>query len=86
MKHISKSFAEKELLQLKSNKATRLDDLPPRVLKECSESISQPLSYIMNLSINSSVVPSLWKSAKVVPIFKSGNHDISTTSTIQNPG
>ena len=76
MKHIAKSFVKKELRQLKSNKATGLDDLPPRLLKECSESISQPLSYIMNLSINCSVVPNLWKSTKVVPIFKSRNHEL----------
>ena len=76
MKHIPKSFVKKELCQLKLNKATGLDNLPPRLLKECSESISQPLSYIINLSINSSVVPSLWRSTKVVHTFKSGNHEL----------
>ena len=30
----------------------------------------------MNLSIKTSTVPNIWKSAKVVPIFKSGNHDL----------
>lgn len=30
----------------------------------------------MNLSIKTSTVPNIWKSAKVVPIFKSGNNDL----------
>ena len=30
----------------------------------------------MNMSINTSTVPSIWKTAKVTPIFKSGNHKL----------
>ena len=30
----------------------------------------------MNLSIKTSTVHGIWKSAKVVPIFKSGSHDL----------
>ena len=76
MNYISKNFIEKELCSLKRNKATGLDELPSGLLKGCAKNISEPLCYIMNLSIKTSIVPNIWKSAKVVPIFKSGNHDL----------
>ena len=38
--------------------------------------IAKPLAHIINLSNKSSTVPALWKSAKVKPIFKSGDSDI----------
>ena len=65
-----------ELCSLKRNKATGLDELPSGLLKDCAKNISEALCYIMNLSIKTSTVPNIWKSAKVVPIFKSGNHDL----------
>ena len=76
MNYISKNFIEKELCSLKRNKATGLDELPSGLLKDCANNISEPLCYIMNLSIKTSTVPNIWKSAKAVPIFKSGNHDL----------
>ena len=30
-------------------------------------------AHIINLSLNSGVVPTAWKSAKVTPVYKSGN-------------
>ena len=46
------------------------------MLKDCAKYISGPLCYIINLSIKSCTVPSLWKIAKVVPIYKSGNTNL----------
>ena len=76
MNYSSKKFIEKELCSLKRNKATGLDELLYGLLKDCTKNISEPLYYIMNLSIKTSIVPNIWKAAKVVPIFKSGNHDL----------
>ena len=74
--NISKNFIKKELCSLKHNKATGLDEVPSGLLKDCAKNISEPLCYIMNLSIKTSAVPNIWKSAKADPIFKSGNHDL----------
>ncbi|XP_057308170.1 uncharacterized protein LOC130646052 [Hydractinia symbiolongicarpus] len=74
--YISKIFVEKELRSLKRNKATGIDELPPGMLKDCAILISKPLSHIINLSINTSTVPSAWKVAKVAPIFKSGDSSL----------
>ena len=46
------------------------------MLKDCSEEISGPLASMINLSLNTHTVPTLWKSAKISPVFKSGNPDL----------
>ena len=48
-----------------------LDELPPRMLKDYRKYIATPLHHIVNFSLQ--VVPSAWKQAKLVPIFKSGD-------------
>jgi len=42
-------------------KATGVDGIPARILKECDEELSYPLTLLFNLSFGSSIVPSLWK-------------------------
>jgi hypothetical protein len=73
---VSTIFVEKELRSLKRSKGTGVDDLPPNLLKDCATVIAKPLAHIINLSIKSSMVPALWKSAKVKPIFKSGHSNL----------
>ena len=67
---------ERDLRSLQRTKATGIDELPPAMLNDCARSISRPLCYIINLSIKSCTVSSLWKIAKVVPIYKSGNTNL----------
>ena len=73
--YISKVFVEKELRTLRRNKSTGLDDLPPGLLKDCAAHICGPLCHILNLSIKNATVPAIWKTAKITPIFKSGDHE-----------
>ena len=63
----------KELKQLKRQKATGVDDLPPGVLKDVREYIADPLCHIINLSIETATIPTKWKIAKLIPIYKSGS-------------
>ena len=76
MTRISKCFIESELCLLKRNKSTGLDDLPSGLLKGCATCISKPLCHILNLSIELSTVPKIWKAAKISLIFKSQNTKI----------
>jgi hypothetical protein len=46
MKNISKVFVLNELKQLKRNKATGVDELPPGMLKDVREYIAEPLYVI----------------------------------------
>ena len=73
MRYMSKIFIEKELRNLKRQKATRIDNLPPGLLKDCAMYIATPLCYIINLSISTSTIPTIWKYSKVLPVFKSGD-------------
>jgi hypothetical protein len=43
-------------------------------LKDSMDIIASPLTHIINLSISSGIVPDLMKIARVVPLFKSGDH------------
>ena len=70
---VSSTFVEKELRKLKRNKAAGSDCLPPNLLKDCYTAIAKPMAHIINLSLRSGIVPTAWKSAKITPIFKSGD-------------
>ena len=47
------------LSQLDANKATGVDGIPARILKECAEELSYPLALSFNSSFRSGGVPSL---------------------------
>ncbi|MCP4587534.1 reverse transcriptase domain-containing protein, partial [Pseudoalteromonas sp.] len=50
------------------------DFIPSCVLMQCAISLALPLSILYNASLSSGIVPSAWKHAHVVPIFKKGEH------------
>ena len=68
-----KLFFEKVLRSLKRQKTTGIGNLPTGLLKDCAVHILVPLCYIINLSISTSTKPTIWKHAKVSPVFKSGD-------------
>ena len=55
------------------NKACGPDGISARIIRECSNALSVPLAKICDLSLRQGVLPSLWKRANIVPIFKKGN-------------
>ena len=71
--YVSKVFIKNFLKKLKRNKATGIDDLPAGMLKDCAEHIATPLHHIVNQSLITSTVPTGWKQAKLVPLYKSGD-------------
>jgi hypothetical protein len=64
---------------MKSKLSSGHDSLSSKLIKETSQAIVSPLTYILNLSLKFGIVPSKMKLAKVIPVFKSGD-----TSHIQN--
>jgi hypothetical protein len=42
-------------------------------MKKCSVAIASPLSLLFNESFNTGILPSQWKLATIVPVFKKGN-------------
>lgn len=64
---VSNGFVCKHLKQLKVSKATGLDCIPARLLKDGAVYISAPLTYLIYLSITTWQVPQDWKHTKIVP-------------------
>ena len=63
------------LSNLSKWKATGLDGISFRLLRECPDLISESLTLIFNLSINTGIFPEEWKYAKVIPIHKHGKRN-----------
>ena len=60
------------LKELKTNKATGIDNLSGRFLKDGSKALATPIAQICNLSIKLSRVSDECKIAKLKPLYKKG--------------
>ena len=52
-------------------KASGLDKMPARLMRDAAAEIFNPLTKIINVSLETGYVPREWKVARVVPLFKS---------------
>ena len=50
--------------------------MPASILKQCIDIYIDPLTYLINLSINQGIFPSELKIAKVIPIYKSDDKQL----------
>ena len=80
------SYACQEVFNLiqkiPSNKASGLDNISARLLKEASPIVTRCLTFIINLSIITGIFPNAWKRARVSPIFKK---DLKTDANNYRP-
>ena len=60
----------KFLEQLNICKSCGPDNVTPRLLKECANSISSPLCTLFNKQLGSGSFPKMWKVANLLPVFK----------------
>lgn len=68
---ITKEIIDADLKKIPSNKATGLDGISIRMLKEALQAISPSLAHIYgNTSISQDVFPATFKEAKVTPLQK----------------
>ena len=63
----------KQMQDLKPNKATGPDNIPPRLLIELAVELAPVFTLLFNASLSQGVVPADWRSAHVTPIFKKGD-------------
>ncbi|XP_065195251.1 uncharacterized protein LOC135826575 [Sycon ciliatum] len=75
---VSVDTISKLLESLVSNKATGSDDIPSCILKSCRDSVSYPLTVIVNQSLRSGIFPAAYKHAHVCPVYKSGDKTSAT--------
>ena len=67
---ISVDMLERQLMKLKVYKATGPDSIPAWLLRDFAPLVAPPLCAIFNSSIREGFVPSLWRTADVVPLPK----------------
>ena len=69
------TFIRHFLSNLNVKKSTGLDNIGPRILKLTADVITPSILYIVNKSIATGKFASVWKEAKVKPLFKTGNKE-----------
>ena len=67
---ITQDFVFKELNSMNPQKATGMDNISPKFLKDSASIIAPTVTHIINLSITSGQVPDDLKIAKVTPLYK----------------
>jgi hypothetical protein len=75
MSTTTEDFVAKCISSLKPNKATGLDKISARLLKDAAPVIISSLTHLLNLSIINKTVPKIWKSARLTPLHKAGAKD-----------
>ena len=73
---LSPSMVREFLDQLNTTKSCGPDEITPRLLKECSKSLSIPLCTLFNKQLDSGCFPKVWKVANLVPVFKSDDREM----------
>ena len=62
------------------NKLPGIDKTPVRVIRDCLQAVSYPLTSITNTSLLTACFPNVWKIAEVKPIPKEGDHEIASNN------
>lgn len=73
LQHTSTEVVLKHLEKLSPNKATGLDNISCRLLKEAAQIIAPSVALIINKTIDTGFFPSNWKLAKIFPLFKAND-------------
>ena len=67
---VSEEYVYKELCKLNVSKSTGIDGFKPKFLKDGADVIKGAVTHIINLSLETGVVPNELKSAIVKPLYK----------------
>ena len=72
--HLGQLFVTPEMIKkikkMKDNKSPGVNGIPPKLLKDIVEQISTPHAKLFNLSLEEGIVPSEWKEANIMLLFK----------------
>ena len=70
---VSRDGVLKLLQGIKENKATGPDGIPGKLLKECAKELADVYTVLFQASLDQGEVPTDWKAACIVPLFKKGD-------------
>lgn len=73
LKPVSEEYIYNELKNLNSYKSTGIDNIPARFIKDGAKALAKPITYLVNLSISTGIVPGELKLARVKPLYKKNN-------------
>ena len=68
------------LMSIPSNKSPGHDKIPIKVYEDCLSSILPSITDLINTSLSSSVFPTAWKIAEVVPIPKTDDYELANNN------
>ena len=71
------AYINYEIQSLKVKKSPGPDGIKPAIIKLACNYLVKPLTYLYNVSFSTGKMPDVWKVAKVIPIFKSGEKNIT---------
>ena len=74
--HITREAVSRGLDHLDIGKGMGPDGVPPILLRQCSETLSYPLTSLFNKSLQSGHFPASWKTSYITPIPKAGDRSI----------
>jgi len=74
--YITTSDVYEVLVSLDIDKSLGKDEISPRVLQSCAESLCVPLHYLFTIYTVYALIPSKWKIHKIIP--KAGNSNSAT--------
>ena len=66
-----------DLNSIKVSRATGLDNLPARIIRDSAETLCMPLCSLINRCLKETLFPSAEKCAKLFPVYKSGERSSS---------
>ena len=78
LRSVSCEKVDKIIDNMKSKTSFSHDTMSNKQLKHIKDEILVPLTHLINVSIKCSFIPKSWKTAKMVPIFKSGDRSQPT--------
>ena len=73
---VSEDDVYDKLNNIDVNKSAGPDGWHPRFFKEAAFELTKPLSILFQKSLDTSIIPSMWKTADVVPVFKKGDQKL----------
>ena len=69
-KPVQPTYVKHILNKVNPNKSTGYDDIPPKVVKMCSEELSYTLAELINSAFKCNIFPDDLKKAEISPIYK----------------
>ena len=74
LKKLSSNDVSNIMRKQKPKLSCGLDTINNKIVKTSHIQLAEPMTYIINRSIETGIVPSIYKLARVVPLYKKGSH------------